>query len=740
MNLHLSEDQQLMRDSFARFLDERSGTAQVRAALPGGFDRALWSGLAELGAFSLRVPEASSGLGLGIFEAAVLMEEVGRTLASGPIAETLLAARLLAIFDTGNSGGLRSAKLLAAVMSGETVVSIAWHDVAHQPVQWVAGGAVAEAVIARDGNEIVLCVIAEGQRSSEPNLANTPLAELRLRSAARQVLAADAAGLRAFAQTLEEWKLLIAAALGGLSREAVRLACGYACERFAFGQPIGTYQGISHPLAELLCDIDGGKYLTWQTIHDIAAGNHEAAAKISLTAWWNIDTASRAVAQALHTFGGYGLTTEYDIHLYNLRAKAWPLICGDPARLLEEAGRRLYAGEQVVLPDAGAVTIDFDLGEGARALAAEVDEFFKQVLTPELKAKAHYSFAGHDAGVHRKLAQRRLLFPAWPKQWGGREAPPYAMNAVHQVWEDHGWSSHAVSTTGLVGTMIRLFGSDELKREVLEKIVAGEVVCSLGYSEPGCGSDVFAANTRATRDGEGWRIDGQKMFTSGAEIASYVLMLTRTNADVPKHKGLTMFVVPIKSAGVTIQPVCTFQDERTNITYYDGVKVKDSYRLGEVDGGVKVMAGALELEHGGGFARTQRHMVHAAEQLCREIQYQGHPLIEDAAAQVRLARATVHVYLSEVISYRALWAGVQKLPNKGYGPMAKLFSSEKFLKDSSDLLNLTAPYSLSKRDGPAGFLNQCYRHAQGTTIYGGTSEIHRSMIAERGLGLPRTRA
>jgi 3-oxochol-4-en-24-oyl-CoA dehydrogenase len=196
----------------------------------------------------------------------------------------------------------------------------------------------------------------------------------------------------------------------------------------------------------------------------------------------------------------------------------------------------------------------------------------------------------------------------------------------------------------------------------------------------------------------------------------------------------------LKSPGVSIQPVFTFQDERTNITYYDGVKVKDSYRLGAVDGGVKVMSGALELEHGGGFSKTQRHMVHAAEELCREIQYQGRPLLEQMSAQVRLARAYAHTQLAEVIGYRAAWASTLRMPNVGYGPMAKLFSSEKFLEDSADLLNLTAPYSLSKRPGPAAFLNQCYRHAQGTTIYGGTSEVHRSMIAERGLGLPRSRA
>jgi alkylation response protein AidB-like acyl-CoA dehydrogenase len=736
MNFELSQDQQLMRETFLRFLNEESTLERVRAALPSGFDQALWTGLAELGAFSLRVPQEAGGLGLGLLDAAVLMEEVGRTLASGPIAETLIAAAVLARLDAG--GEHRG--LFDKVIAGQAVISLAFHDVAVEPVQWVSGGAVAEAVIARDGDKVVLIAVPPSDGEGEPNLASTPIAQLRLGGAARSVLSASDQGRVVFAQGVEEWKLLMAAALAGLAREAIELASTYARERVAFGQPIGTYQGISHPLADLLCDVDGGKYLTWRTLRDIVDGNPRAAAEISLTAWWNADAASRAVAQALHTFGGYGLTTEYDIHLYNLRAKAWPLIFGDPARLLEEAGRRLYAGETTVLPDVGEVSIDFELGEEARALANELDAFFKENLTPELRAKAHYSFDGHDPGIHRKLAQAGLLFPGWPKEWGGRAAPPYALNAAGHVWEAHGWTGHVMGVSNMVGTIIRRFGSDLLKREVLAKIATGEAICSLGYSEPGCGSDVFAAATRATRDGDGWRIDGQKMFTSGANLADYVLLLARTDPDVPKHKGLTMFIVPLKSPNIEIQPVFTFQDERTNITYYDGVKIPDSYRLGEVNGGVKVMAGALELEHGGGFGKTQLAMVRAAEALCRELKFRGRPLIEDSAAQVRLARATAHVMLSDVIAWRALWAGVEKKPNAGFGPMAKLFSSEKFLKDSSDLLNLTAPESLSKRKGPAGFLNQCYRHSQGTTIYGGTSEIHRSMIAERALNLPRTRA
>jgi 3-oxochol-4-en-24-oyl-CoA dehydrogenase len=281
---------------------------------------------------------------------------------------------------------------------------------------------------------------------------------------------------------------------------------------------------------------------------------------------------------------------------------------------------------------------------------------------------------------------------------------------------------------------------------VLSKVMSGDAICSLGYSEPGSGSDVFAAQCKATPDGavgsnnRGWRIDGTKMFTSGANLTDYVLMLTRTNSEVAKHKGLTMFIVPLKAEGITIQPVHTFQDERTNITFYDGVKIPDSYRLGEVDAGVRTMSASLELEHGGGFAKPQHDMLDDAVKLCREITLPGgQSLIEQDHALRRLARTAANVMVSELIAFRANWAQVEGKPNLAYGPMAKMFSSEKFQSDSRDLLDLTAPHSLAKRKGPAGHLNLAYRHAHGTTIYAGTSEVHRSMIAERGLGLPRTR-
>jgi alkylation response protein AidB-like acyl-CoA dehydrogenase len=734
VKLELDEDQQMMRDSFARFLDEQSSIARVRAALPLGFDAQLWSGLAELGAFAIRTPEEAGGLGLGTFDAAVLMEEVGRTLASGPIAETLLAARLLA-----QLGGEAQAELLGRVLAGESVVTLAYHDLAKAPVQWVAGGAVAHAVIARRGEEVLLVEPPAGERA-EANLASTPIAQIDLGAAKSTLIASGAEARAAFEAAIEEWKLLIAGALSGLSRQAVEMAAAYASERKAFGQFIGTFQAISHPLAVLMTDIDAGKLFLWTTIYDIAHGEPDAAARVSLATWWTSEAASRAVSQAMQTFGGYGLTLEYDVHLYNLRAKAWPLVFGDPQRLLQEGGRRLYAGERASLPDVGAVSLDFDLGEPARVLAAETRAFFEANMTPELRAKAHFSFDGHDPGLHKKLADAKLLMPDRPPELGGRNATAYETFAADDIWDEYGWTTHAVGVVNIVAHMIQRYGGEDLKKEVLTKLVAGEAICSLGYTEPGGGSDVFAAKTRATPDGNGWRIDGQKMFTSGANISDYIILIARTDPDAPKHKGVTLFIVPTKAPGVSVQAVHTWQDERTNVTFYDGVKIPDSYRLGEVNNGVRVMSAALEIEHAGGYANTLKRLQDAGEALCREIVHEGRPLIEDAQAQARLARAYTQARLARGLQDRAIWASAEGKPAPAFGPMCRVQSAEAFLETARDFLELTAPLSLSKRTGPAAYINQCYRHAHATRIYGGTQEVHRSMIAERNLGLPRTRS
>ena len=212
MDLGLKDDQQMLRDTFARFLDEKSSMDRVRQAnAGGGFDRELWRGLAELGTFSMRVPEASGGLGLGTLDAVLVMEEAGRTLASGPLAEAIVAARLLGQLGADD-------QLLESVTDGSKVATIAYHDIARRPRQWLAGGAHADLVVARKGDDVVLVSLHEKDREAEENLASNGIAEVDLGAASHTVLASGVDATNAFAAALEEWHLLMAAALSGLAQ------------------------------------------------------------------------------------------------------------------------------------------------------------------------------------------------------------------------------------------------------------------------------------------------------------------------------------------------------------------------------------------------------------------------------------------------------------------------------------------------------------------------------------------
>ena len=343
------------------------------------------------------------------------------------------------------------------------------------------------------------------------------------------------------------------------------------------------------------------RLLTWYTVWSIARATETAASLVPLCLAWAARSATRAVARALHTHGGYGLSLEYDIQLYHRRGKAWALAAGDPRDLFVVGAERRWDGASgVALPAAGEPQLEFAFSAQAEAVRPVVRRFFDEHLTPEVRARLHFSWDGHDPVVHRKLAEAGLLFPTWPRAYGGRDADPWQAAVIGEEFARAGWTRHAIGTTGMVADTLLAFASEELKREVLPRIARGEVLCALGYSEPGSGSDVAAAQTRAVRDGDHWVIDGQKMFTSGAHLAQYVFLLTRTDPGTAKHKGLTMFLVPLDTPGIEVQPIHTLSDESTNATYYENVRVADRYRIGPVDGGWSVLHHALDMEHGGG--------------------------------------------------------------------------------------------------------------------------------------------
>jgi alkylation response protein AidB-like acyl-CoA dehydrogenase len=736
MNLALTPEQELLRDTFAELFARESSPERVRRAERSGFDAELWRRLAETGALGMRVAEEHGGSGLGLLEATTLLYEAGRRLATGPIAESIVACRLLAEFG--------ASALLAAAMSGETVVSVALRPIDESPDVILAGGAAAAAAVARRGDEVVLLRRPTNARAMRnlgaPGLACWPVGG----SSDLEVLAAGSRPTDAFEAELEEWKLLTSSYVAGLAREALQIAAAYATERIQFDRPIGAFQAVAHPLADAVTDVEAARLLVQEALWAIDRGRPEAAALISMAFAWSTPAATRAVRRSLHTHGGYGLSLEYDIQLYYRRAKAVPLLVGDPRDELLRVADRLWNGARVPLPDVGAVPFDFELGEAAEVFRRKARAFFEDNLTDELRAHAHFSWDGHHPEFNRKLAAAGLAFPSWPREYGGEECGLYEQLALEEEFHRAGWTTHALGTTRMVGATLMRFASEQLKREVLPRIASGDAVTSLGYTEPGSGSDVAAAQTRAVRDGDDWVIDGQKMFTSGANLAQYVFLLARTDTMAKKHRGLTMFLVPLDTPGIEIQAVHTLSDERTNITYYSDVRIPDRYRIGEVNGGWGVVAYALELEHGGTYPKHQRDLIDAAVRWAREARRDGRPAIEAARVKERLGQAATHFEAARVLARRSLWVAAEKLPNRGEGPMSKLFQTEILVQDAQDLLDLAAPASILCHGEPGaaadGAFEHAYRFAPAPTIYAGTSEIMRSIIAQLALGLPRSRS
>ena len=734
MKLGIPEDSLAVKETFERFFAAESTSVRVRAAEPVGFDPKLWRSLVELDVPFLRLSEQAGGTGMSLFDACLIMEQAGRRLASAPLAESIVTLRLL-----GEVSADLAKKWSDKVRSGDTILTLALQPVHEGVSQLVPGGACAQAIVTFNGNELAIESPRETLKAPG-TLGGAALGMFEPGGGTREVIASGEGASRIWAAAVEEWKVLVSAALVGLSLEVLSMAAAYACERTAFDKPIGTYQGISHPLADDVIDADGAQMYVWYTLRTLADGRKDAAANISTLFWWAVRTATSAVKHSLHTFGGYGLTLEYDLQLYHRRAKAWPLALGDPQLELVRAGRSLFLSEPWALPNPGEVPVDFNPPEGGEQLAEETRAVFKSVIDPK-KHKLHdHSFESHDWDVHRTLGKARLLYPDWPAKWGGRDADGDSLRASLGVWQEVGYTPPPRSVTSMVGSMVQKFGKPELQEEVLTRFGSGEMTACLGYTEPSGGSDVFAAKTRAVRDGEGWVINGQKMFTSGAEWASYVLLVTRSNPDVPKHKGITLFLVPLKTQGVEIKPVYTFMDERTNATFYSDVRIPDRYRLGEIDGGAKVLASALSQEQSGGYYHIYlRQMVAAAADWARRTQRHGRPAIEDATVLERLARVSARANIAEALALKPLGMRLAGQQDLAFGPAAKVFSTEAFITDSADLLDLTAPDSLLRGAEGLGSIEMGYRHSAATTIYGGASEVLRSMVAERRLGMPRSR-
>ena len=384
--------------------------------------------------------------------------------------------------------------------------------------------------------------------------------------------------------------------------------------------------------------------------------------------------------------------------------------------------------------------MDFAINPEVAAFAAEVREFLAEHLTGEMRRRMHRTGTNHDWDLHRAIAARGWIAAALPGSPHARD--PFEMAVLFRELELADAPYHGLSVTMLAAGVLQQVGSEELRAKVLPQILAGNALVCLGYSEPDHGSDVAAASTRAIPDDEAhstWTISGQKMWTTLAHIAQHVLLLTRTDPDVPKHRGLTMFLVPLETPGITVQAVHTISGDRTNVTFYDDVIVGDECRVGDVNGGWRVMGVALALERGvmGGTALGEV-LWRAARAWAADTGVLDRPRVRDL-----LARTRIDVEVAWLLAQHTAWIAASGASPSIEGSMTKLFASETYQRAAREWQDLAGAAGLLDMDAEGalagGVFERAARHAPLTTIYGGTSEIQRNNIAERHLGLPSTR-
>jgi len=738
MDLSFTPDQDALRAAAGRLYADRSHGERVRQLEPAGFDPDLWAGVREMGLPTMALPERVGGAGASLTDLAAAVEVHGAHAGLVPLVETAVAARLLAALGAGAP--------LARLVDGAAAALRVPEEDGAVPVAFAAA---ADVVVTVEGDRLL---VLDGPAGPPVDtLAGLAAAAVPAAPAEAVVVAQGPEVVAAAERARDEWRALTAVAQVGLARTALDAGLAYAEERHQFGVPIASFQALQHRFADLHTRVEGARLLAFEAVWALDEDDPSAPLRAAQAGWWCGEVAEEAAAFSLHVHGGYGFMLEYDVQLHLRRAKATRLLAGDPRRdLARIAARRWGPGAPSEEALAAAATarptragMDFRLAPETERFRAEVRRFVAEHLTPDVLERAHATGTMHDWGFHRALCARGYLAAGWPTEVGGLGRDAIEQTLLMQELYAAGAPIDGLNIAAMVGATLLVCGSEEHKREILPRILAGEVICCLGYSEPDAGSDVAAVATRAVRDGDDWVIDGQKMFTTMAHEAQYVFLLTRTDPDAPKHQGLTMFLVPMDTPGIEVRPVETLGGERTNITFYDGVRVPDRCRVGEPGAGWSVMHAALVYERSSANWGEPNALVEAVADWARRPRPDGHRPFDDARVHEALARWTTELEAGRLLLLRAAWLAAQGELPQVEGSMAKLHITEAFVRASTDLLDVLGPAGLLRRGTPGaqveGRVEHAFRHAVVTTIYGGSSEVQREIIAGRGLGLPRRR-
>ncbi|ANZ18993.1 acyl-CoA dehydrogenase [Streptomyces noursei ATCC 11455] len=685
---------------------------------------AHWDGLAAQGLLGLHLPEADGGGGGDLLDLAVVLEEFGRAALPGPYLPTVLAAALL------HRGGAPR-HLVRALATGERIAAVALGSGSLTAVEGADGhlldGTAPPVLAGGDADLIVLAAEAAtgtvwlavdaadlAVRVHDSADPTRPTAEVRADGAtvsADRRLTLDGALVRDLAG------VLLAAEGCGTAAWALRTAAEHAAVREQFGRPIGQFQGVKHLCAEMLVRCEQARALVWDAARADGAPPEVRGLVAALATAAALDAAVGCAKDCIQILGGIGFTWEHDAHLHLRRAiTARQLLGGGDAHRLRAAR---YAAD------------------GARRalrleLPAEAEEFrdrARAALAPVRDRTRHLGGSAAEPAARRALAPTGYAAPHLPAPYG-LGAGPVEQLAIQQEMAAAGVRIGELGIATWVVPALLAHGTAAQQERYLPPTLRGDLLWCQLFSEPEAGSDLASLRTRAERTADGgWRINGQKVWTSAARTADHGILLARTDPDAPKHRGLTFFVIDMSTPGIDVRPLREITgDALFNEVYFDDVLLPADAVVGAVDDGWRVARTTLGNER-----------VHMADQMAFDTGLEA--LVArtaelDGAVRARVGALVAEAHALGCIGLRTTLQRVSGLEPGAGASIRKLVQTAHQQKVAELALEVLGPAG-AVREGPGAPALHGFLMSRCLTIAGGTTQVQLNVVAERLLGLPR---
>ena len=716
MGIAVTDDHRELAEVARAFLTSQKARWAARSLLDTADESRppFWQNLVELGWLGLHIDEEHGGSGYGLPELVVVIEELGRAVAPGPFVPTVIASAVIAKDGTAD----QKSRLLPGLIDGTITAAIGLDSqvrvsdgLADGDAGIVLGAGLGELLVIAAGDDVLLLDRGrEGVSVDVPDNLDPTRRSGRVRLQNVSVSADDIVpGARQ--STLARARTLLAAEAVGGASDCVDAAVAYAKVREQFGRTIATFQAVKHHCANMLVAAESATAAVWDASRAASEDEQQFRLIAAAAATLAFPAYARNAELNIQVHGGIGFTWEHDAHLHLRRALVIAALLGGDAPARDVFDRTA----------SGAVR------ENSLDLPAEAEE-----LRTRIRADAA-EIATLDKRAQRdKLIETGYVMPHWPKPWG------LAADAVEQLVIEEEFRAAGIkrpdySITGwVILTLIQHGTPWQIERFVEKALRQDEVWCQL-FSEPEAGSDAASVKTRATRVDGGWKINGQKVWTSGAQYCSRGLATVRTDPDAPKHAGITTVIIDMKGPGVEVRPLRQITGgSEFNEVFFNDVFVPDEDVVGSPNSGWTVARATLGNERVsiGGSGSYYEGLAAKLVQLAQQ------HADRSAGAQVRVGYYLAEDHALRLLNLRRAARSVEGAGPGPEGNVTKLKLAEHMIEGGAISAALVGP-EVALTDGPGAVVGRMMMGARGMAIAGGTSEVTRNQIAERILGMPR---